>query len=384
MVCSTRTGGAAASRGSANRRVDRRRTLHSILAHYTYENVCFCSDGGGHGGVGPIFSPERVLSTDARRPECGGLLVSRRQAPDLSDDASALRLRSDFHHERRRHATSTWSRPARAGPRAAISCRTASTSSTDRRTWRAMPARRRRTAARATCGRVFTGYDIFEATDAGKIEKRLTDAPGYDAEATVNWKTGNIVYTSMASGDLDLWTMKTDGSGKKQITKSPGYDGGAVFSRDGKMLVWRAGYPKNAEQMAKYKELLAENLTTPMKMELMVADADGSNQKTAHRFRLRQFRAHVHAGRQEDSVLVEQAGMRQPEVRTVSDQRGRHRAGAGDEASADSPRSPSSRRTARRWCSAPTRTPRNATSSISSRPSGAISERTSRASVITA
>jgi len=48
---------------------------------------------------------------------------------------------------------------------------------------------------------VFTGYDIVEATDAGKIEKRLTDAPGYDAEATVNWKTGNIVYTSMASGE---------------------------------------------------------------------------------------------------------------------------------------------------------------------------------------
>src|SRR5215217_2375083 len=39
------------------------------------------------------------------------------------------------------------------------------------------------------------GYDIYLASDAGKIEKRLTDAPGYDAEATVNWKTGNIVYT---------------------------------------------------------------------------------------------------------------------------------------------------------------------------------------------
>ena len=122
---------------------------------------------------------------------------------------------------------------------------------------------------------VFAGYDIFLATDNGKIEKRLTDTPGYDAEATVNWKTGNIVYTSLASGDLDLWTMKADGSGKKQITKSPGYDGGAVFSRDGKKLVWRAGYPKDAAQMAKYKELLAENLTAPMKMELMVADADG-------------------------------------------------------------------------------------------------------------
>ena len=83
----------------------------------------------------------------------------------------------------------------------------------------------------------------------GKIVKQLTDTPGYDAEATVNWKTGNIVYTSLASGDLDLWTMKTDGSHKKQITKKTGYDGGAVFSRDGRKLVWRANYPKTPEDM---------------------------------------------------------------------------------------------------------------------------------------
>ncbi|HTS67065.1 MAG TPA: hypothetical protein VMH28_33805 [Candidatus Acidoferrales bacterium] len=123
---------------------------------------------------------------------------------------------------------------------------------------------------------VFAGYDIFEATDMGKIEKRLTDAAGYDAEATVNWKTNTIVYTSLASGDLDLWTMKPDGSDKKQITKTLGYDGGPVFSRDGKMIVWRAGYPKTREDTAKYKNLLKDNLTAPMKMELMVSNADGS------------------------------------------------------------------------------------------------------------
>ena len=123
---------------------------------------------------------------------------------------------------------------------------------------------------------VFAGYDIVLATDDGKIEKRLTEKQGYDAEATVNWKTGNIVYTSVASGDLDLWTMKSDGSGKRQLTKTPGYDGGAVFSRDGKKLVWRANYPKTPADMDKYKSLLAENLTAPMKMEIVVANADGS------------------------------------------------------------------------------------------------------------
>jgi TolB protein len=127
---------------------------------------------------------------------------------------------------------------------------------------------------------VFPSYEIYLATDAGKILKKLTDTPGYDAEATVNWKTGAVVYTSLASGDLDLWTMHTDGSHKKQITKQVGYDGGAVFSRDGSKLVWRANYPKTPEDMARYKSLLADNLTAPMKMEIVVADADGSNART--------------------------------------------------------------------------------------------------------
>jgi len=131
---------------------------------------------------------------------------------------------------------------------------------------------------------VFPGYDIYVATDAGKILRKVTDAPGYDAEATVNWKTGRVVFTSKASGDLDLWTMRTDGSHKKQLSTAPGYDGGPVFSRDGKKLVWRANYPATPETMKRYKDLLAENLTAPMKMELVVSDANGRNARTITQF----------------------------------------------------------------------------------------------------
>ncbi|HEV3198876.1 MAG TPA: hypothetical protein VGZ73_13250 [Bryobacteraceae bacterium] len=127
---------------------------------------------------------------------------------------------------------------------------------------------------------VYAGYDIFLAADTGKIEKRLTDTPGYDAETTVNWKTGKLVYTSLAGGDLDLWTMRADGSHKKKITSTIGYDGGPTFSRDGKLIVWRAHYPKTPEDLARYKSLLADNQTTPMKMELVVSDAHGRNAHT--------------------------------------------------------------------------------------------------------
>jgi len=131
---------------------------------------------------------------------------------------------------------------------------------------------------------VYPSYDIFLSNDDGSAPKPLTSAAGYDAEATVNFRTRKIVYTSLASGDLDLWTMNLDGSGKKQITNSYGYDGGAVFSRDGKKLVWRAGHPTTPESKQKYADLLKENLTSPFKMELFVADADGSHAKQITNF----------------------------------------------------------------------------------------------------
>lgn len=126
---------------------------------------------------------------------------------------------------------------------------------------------------------VHPGFDIYLAEDNGKIVKKLTDTGGYDAEATVNWKNHRIIYTSMASGDLDVWSMNEDGSDKKQLTKTEGYDGGAVFSRDGSKMVWRAYHPDNPQKLEVYRSLLAEHLTAPMKMELWVANSDGSDAK---------------------------------------------------------------------------------------------------------
>jgi TolB protein len=131
---------------------------------------------------------------------------------------------------------------------------------------------------------VYPSYDIFLAKDDGSDLKRLTEAQGYDAEGTVNWKKKEIIYTSLASGDLELWTMKLDGSGKKQLTQSYGYDGGPVFSRDGKKVVWRANHPGTPETKQRYADLLKDNLTSPMKMELFVSDADGKNVKQITNF----------------------------------------------------------------------------------------------------
>jgi Tol biopolymer transport system component len=127
---------------------------------------------------------------------------------------------------------------------------------------------------------VYPGYDLYLANDQGEIRRRLTREPGYDAEATVNWKTKRIIYTSLRSGDLDLWSMDLNGGSRRQLTRELGYDGGAVFSRDGAKIVWRAHHPSAADATALYRKLLGEHLTAPMKMELYLADANG---RTARR-----------------------------------------------------------------------------------------------------
>ena len=129
-----------------------------------------------------------------------------------------------------------------------------------------------------------SSYDIYIADLESNIVQAVTKEPGYDAEATVNWKRRKIVYTSKASGDLDLWSMNTDGSGKTRLTAAEGYDGGAFFSPDGTKMVWRAHRPPAGADLDRYKELLAQDLTAPMKMEIFVANADGSQPKQITKF----------------------------------------------------------------------------------------------------
>ncbi len=124
---------------------------------------------------------------------------------------------------------------------------------------------------------IYDSYDIYVADLNGKITKKLTNTPGYDAEATISPKGDKIVFTSMRNGDIDIYTMNIDGSNVKQITHETGYDGGACFSPDGKQIVWRASRPKTEEEVKEYKDLLAQGLVMPTKMEVFVANADGSN-----------------------------------------------------------------------------------------------------------
>lgn len=126
---------------------------------------------------------------------------------------------------------------------------------------------------------IYPSFDIHVADLRGNLVRKLTDVPGYDAEATVSPKGERIVFTSTRDGDLELYTMKIDGSDVRRITNTLGYDGGAFFSPDGSKLLWRASRLKTPEEEAEYRSLLKEGLVMPTNMELWVANADGSDAK---------------------------------------------------------------------------------------------------------
>ena len=126
---------------------------------------------------------------------------------------------------------------------------------------------------------IYPDFDIYIADLQGNITKKLTNSPGYDAEAVVSPDGKKIAFTSVRSGDLELYVMDIDGSNVKQITNGLGYDGGSFFSHDSKKLVFRSSRPKTEKDIADYKALLAENLVAPTEMEIYTCNIDGSDLK---------------------------------------------------------------------------------------------------------
>jgi len=87
---------------------------------------------------------------------------------------------------------------------------------------------------------------------------RLTNARGYDAEASYSPDGQWIVLSSMRDAYNrtlspqeqkqlatdpsyfgEIYIMKADGSGQTRLTTAPGYDGGPFFTHDGQHIVWR-------------------------------------------------------------------------------------------------------------------------------------------------
>jgi Tol biopolymer transport system component len=123
---------------------------------------------------------------------------------------------------------------------------------------------------------VYDSYDIFKVDADGSNLVRLTDTPGYDAEATIG-PDGTIVFTSVRDGDMEIYSMNADGSDVRRLTNLPGPDGGPFFSADGSKIVFRGRHPEPGPELDDYFRLLGEGLWRPTSLALYVMDRDGGN-----------------------------------------------------------------------------------------------------------
>jgi Tol biopolymer transport system component len=123
---------------------------------------------------------------------------------------------------------------------------------------------------------IYDTYDIFRAAPDGSNPRRLTNSPGYDAEATIG-PDGRIVFTSVRDGDMEIYSMNGDGSDVRRLTNRPGPDGGPWFSPDGEQIVFRGRAINDAKELADYQGLLKEGLWRPSTLEIYVMNRDGSN-----------------------------------------------------------------------------------------------------------
>ena len=109
--------------------------------------------------------------------------------------------------------------------------------------------------------------DIFSAHRDGSNLRQLTDAPGYDAEASYSPDGTRIVFCSLRDAypksklapqelkllEMDaayfgeIYIMNADGSNQQRLTDRPGYDGGPFFTPDGQHIVWRHFTPDGSK-----------------------------------------------------------------------------------------------------------------------------------------
>lgn len=125
--------------------------------------------------------------------------------------------------------------------------------------------------------------EIYTSRPDGSDLRPLTSNGAYNAEATLSPDGKTILFTSTMDGDIELYTMKVDGTDVRRLTHKLGYDGGAFFSHDGTMIVWRANYPATARDSADYLGLLQARLVRPARVEIWVANPDGSNARQVTR-----------------------------------------------------------------------------------------------------
>lgn len=86
-----------------------------------------------------------------------------------------------------------------------------------------------------------TGAELYTSNLDGSNVVRLTNNLYYDAEVSVSPDGKWILFGRQIDGKMDLWRMRSDGTGEQQVTKTPDWqEGGAFYMPDSETIIYRA------------------------------------------------------------------------------------------------------------------------------------------------
>ena len=106
---------------------------------------------------------------------------------------------------------------------------------------------------------MYKPYEIYEVDFSGKKRRRLTHAPGYDAEGTYSPDGKKVIFSSHRDGDQELYIMNSDGTGQRRLTWRRGNDGGAFISPNNKQVTWRS-FDKRGNAQVMVADLVNDQL----------------------------------------------------------------------------------------------------------------------------
>ncbi len=114
------------------------------------------------------------------------------------------------------------------------------------------------------------GAELYTSDLNGGNVVRLTHNKYYDAEVSVSPNGKWILFTRQIDGNLDLWKMKSDGTGEHQITFTDDWqEGGSFYLPDSKTIIYRA-----------WKKEFDESRVKPMTIFTINHDGTGLKQIT--------------------------------------------------------------------------------------------------------
>ena len=111
------------------------------------------------------------------------------------------------------------------------------------------------------------GAELYTSDLNGGDVKRLTNNKMYEAEVSVSPDGKWILFGRDIDGKMDLWVMKSDGTGEKQVTFTYDWqEGGAQFMPDSNTILYRAWKREDQGQRM-------------MPMQIFTVKRDGTDRK---------------------------------------------------------------------------------------------------------